>query len=109
MNSSIVLGCARPPCCNCLRFVFRWQGMHCRAEPELKKEYGRPDARRLARGLRAPSAHGSRLLSTARVSERRCNHADHRSTRTTMEALTHMTSSKGAPLQSGVGALSLSA
>jgi len=36
-------------------------------------------------------------------------HADHRSTRTTLEALTHMTSSKGAPLQSGVGALSLSA
>ena len=33
----------------------------------------RPDARRLARGLRAPSAHGSRLLRTAPVSERRCN------------------------------------
>src|SRR5438132_1662593 len=61
----------------------------------------RPDARRLARGLRAPSAHGSRLLRTAPVSERRCIHADHRSTRTTLEALTHITSSTGAPLQSG--------
>src|SRR5207245_3015167 len=106
-----------------LRFVFRWQGMHCRARTgteeknmvvagrcyERSTRSFRPDARRLARGLRAPSAHGSRLLRTAPVSERRCNHADQRSTRTTLEALTHMTSSKGAPLQSGVGALSLSA
>src|SRR5437899_6834425 len=33
----------------------------------------RPDARRLARGVRAASAHGSRPLRTAPVSERRCN------------------------------------
>ena len=55
----------------------------------------RPDARRLARGHSARPAQGSRLLRTAPVSERRCNHADHRSTRTTLEALTHHDVIKG--------------